>query len=442
MTKVLEFQQDNDMPKKSNRLGFFAGIAFMWLLLFARNVLNIGIPVFALLAVGAVIAMLGDRDEIIALAVCCIPMSNSFQYKYLVLLCIVIYLIKFSSDIRINTAILPLLFMMIWELLHGIGYSFSFYEYLRGFSELIFVTFLMLLKPRKIDFPFIVRILAWVSVGMMLIVLVNLLIESNFDFEAIFNGYYRFGRVDNGAEDFGGDYNPNGLGMICNLSIACIMILSLFGKARLSDYIVLGTLAVFGIMTMSRSFIICLAFLIILYIFSTKESVIKKVRTILIICLIAALLLFIVQATMPYVIDNFLGRFENDDVLNGRDELFSFYTEHIFSSPEYFLFGIGKQDFAIKIHTIYNNDINVSHNGIQELVVCWGAIGLILFIWFLVKMVNNSFNSKKTLACFMPLFLILLKVQSGQLITTGSTLLSFAIALIALQCGAEEEHYG
>lgn len=437
MTKVLELQQENDIPKKSNRGVFYLGMLFMWLLIVARNVLSINIPVLAILAVGVIIAMLGDRDEIIALAVCCIPMSNSFQYKYLILLCILIYAIKFFKDIKISSAILPLLLMMIWELLHGIKYDFSIYEFLRNFSELIFITFLMLLKPRKIDFPFIVRILAWVSIGMMLIILANLLIESKFDLEAIFNGYYRFGKFETGAENFRGTYNPNQLGMICNLAIASIMILIINKTAIVADYVALSLLVVFGIMTMSRAFLLCLALLAILFVFATKESILKKIRTVLILLLIVVIVFMVVKSAMPYVIEQFLGRFEEDDLLNGRDTLFSFYNEHIFSSVEYLLFGIGIQDFAEKFDALYDNNYNVAHNGTQEIVICWGIVGLVLFVYFLIKIIESKNSGKRKLCDFLPLLLILIYVQSGQLITNGMALLAFSLAYTALQTNYE-----
>lgn len=439
MTKVLELQQENDIPKKSNRTIFFIGMLFMWLLIVARNVLSINIPVLAILAVGALIAMLGDRDEIIALGVCCIPMSNSFQYKYLILLCIAIYIFKFFGDIRINGAILPLLLMMIWELLHGIKYNFSFYEYLRGFSELVFVTFLMILKPRKIDFPFIVRILAWVSVGMMMIVLANLLLVSNFNLELIFNGYYRFGSTMTESENFGGTYNPNQLGMICNLAIASIMILIIKKEAKLFDYVALSLLVIFGIMTMSRAFLLCLALLVVLFIFATKESVLKKIRTVILLLLVVVIVFLIVRSTMPFIIEQVLGRFQEEDMLNGRDELFAFYNEHIFSSPEYFVFGIGIQDFAGKFDALYNNSYNVAHNGTQEIVICWGIVGFILFVYFLIKLIKNKNCVKRKLRDFLPVILILVYVQSGQLITNGTALLALALAHIALQTNYEGE---
>ena len=55
--------------------------------------------------------------------------TAAFQYKYLLIACIVIYVLKFGKDVKFTWALFPLALMMIWELLHGLGYSFSVYEY-------------------------------------------------------------------------------------------------------------------------------------------------------------------------------------------------------------------------------------------------------------------------------------------------------------------------
>ena len=105
-------------------------------LIFARNIMGAPIPVIIILAIASFVALISDRNEIIALAISCIPTSTAFQYKYLMFAIIAIYLLKFGKDVKNKTALILLVIMFIWELLHGIGYEFSIYQSLRDFSEL------------------------------------------------------------------------------------------------------------------------------------------------------------------------------------------------------------------------------------------------------------------------------------------------------------------
>jgi hypothetical protein len=50
------------------------------------------------------------------------------------------------------------------------------------------------------------------------------------------------------------------------------------------------------------------------------------------------------------------------------------------SSISNFIFGIGLQDFQGKISSIHSVSINVAHNGIQEIWVVWGILGVVLSI--------------------------------------------------------------
>ena len=90
-----------------------------------------------------------------------------------------------------------------------------------------------------------------------------------------------------------------------------------------------------------------------------------------------------------------------------------FYNEHIFSSIDQFFFGIGLQDFQGKILAIHNVEINVPHNGIQEIWVAWGLIGTVLFIFMLLSLVKiaKKLQPKPDKRQFLPLGILLFYIQ-------------------------------
>ena len=434
---IMEPQQTNP---KINRFVFCCGMALMIASIFARNILDISIPVIVVLAIGALTALIATREEMIALIIACIPMSAGFQYKYLIFVCIVIYAVRFYKDIKFNSAILPLLFMMVWDLIHGIFYPFVLSEFLRGFAELIFCTFLMLIIPKKIDYKLISRLLAISSICMMLIVLLNLLEQTNYNFEEIFVGTYRFGVGDESVKNYGVNYNANALGLIANLSIAGLLQLIVAKKHNIFDYLLIVILVMFGVMTMSRAFLICLVLILAMFAVSGVPTFASKLRRLLLIALIVVLLVTLVLALMPNVYETFAARFKVDDVTNGRSDLFAFYMDHLLSSPKHILFGVGRQGYGDIIADMYtgvyvggDTEMNVCHNGTQELLVCWGFPGLLLFAWFIVEMINKKPKGiKRGIVNYIPLVLILVAAQAGQLITGGTTLMALSFAYVSL----------
>ena len=128
-----------------------------------------------------------------------------------------------------------------------------------------------------------------------------------------------------------------------------------------------------------------------------------------------------------------ISRFQENDLFGGRDKLFLFYNEHIFSSVGYFLFGIGLQDFQGKISSIHNIDINVAHNGIQEIWVVWGVVGVVLFILMLINIIKDAkkYESNPEIRQFC-LLDFTFNSMAGQLIRSEITLWSLVMIYICL----------
>lgn len=434
-TKQKVLSKQNHIPFWGMLMGFFA-------LVFVRTVVGLEFPVILLLGYFCVMALLGDRDEILALAVVCIPTYIIFQYKYALLFLILIYAFKFPKDIKLNSSIIPIILMMVWELLHGFTGVFSISEYLRGFSELIFLGFVMSIPQKERDYPFISRALAFATVCMAFMVVYNLLQENGFSLDALYKDEsFRLGKSDEDVLNFGLNYNANGLGAICNLAIGGILHLFLLKKHQPLDTVLLVLLMILGVMTLSRSFLLCCAFIFVLFVFAGGRSQSAKLKVLLFGALALIALIIVVLVFMPYVFENYLKRFTEEDILNGRDVLLRYYNNHIFSDIKYTLFGTGLQNTYPTIYALYGRSYNVSHNGIQELVLMWGIPGLLLFVACLIDMIRISkkYAVRHRLANFIPLFFMILKAQSGQVITSGETLLSFVFAYYGLCVSFQKE---
>ena len=435
--KKSDYVYEVDSQKAKNRTKFWLWMAGFMALIFVRNIFAIEYPIIILLVYVCCMALFCDHDEIVALAISFVPFYTTFQYRYAILALLVIYALKYAQSLkRINLFVyIPLALMMCWELLHGVFWDFSFVSYLQGFAELIFCTFLISLPNKKFDFSFITRVLAICVIFCCCVLLIKLLQETEFDLNDVFlSGYYRFGVIEDTELTYAISYNANELGYICNLSIIGLLLRVKIEKRNWIDMGLIGALIFFGLLTLSRTFILCLALLILMYIFAFEKDIAKITRGLFSVVIIGALILLILNFTVPFVIENLVARFNDDDVTNGRSDLFLLYGSFVSSSPSNLLFGVGLQDTLNKVSKLDPMIFGVPHNGTEELIVSWGMPGLLLFLYFIVMIISEAKKvlKKHRFANYMPLIMILIVAQAGQLITSGSKLMLLYFAYMVL----------
>ena len=142
----------------------------------------------------------------------------------------------------------------------------------------------------------------------------------------------------------------------------------------------------------------------------------------------------------PAIIDNYVERFNADDVTGGRSYLLTFYNKFIASSPERFWYGIGVQNINLKVGDITGVTVDVPHNGYQQLIIAWGVFGLFFTMLFVLCIVLDARNKNPHAALmgYIPLFLVLINITAGQFITSGTKLLSLVYIYLVI-CNMQKE---
>ena len=170
------------------------------------------------------------------------------------------------------------------------------------------------------------------------------------------------------------------------------------------------------------------------YLFLTEGKLTRKIWSGVGSLCIAVVALVLVQIFVPSVYENLIERFQRADVWNGRGGLFKYYNQFLFSSPLYFLFGIGMQCIYEKVAP-YFPVADVPHMGFQEVCVAWGVVGLVMLgilIWKMLTTSKQYAGGKRQIYQFMPLGLTLVYVMSGQLLTSSRALMAFTFAYVCL----------
>lgn len=420
--------------QKREHIRFYTLILALIVLLFARYGLEIGIPRIVLTGTIALIAVLGNRNEIMAIAMCCIPLHEAVDFFYAVVACSGVYVLKYHREIRINLGVILVMAMICWELLHDFSADFSLRGFLVSVTPLIFLAVLLCLDVSELDYAFIVRTMTAMVATICLVLLTNLIVRANFNLAAAIAGLRRLGQVTETDAVLGGAIHPNSLGIICVITIAGLMQLRAVGRNRGTDLVWMIILLVFGALTSSRTFLVCLLLMALLLVMAQPGDFRKKMRLLLMLALIAAVALLLLSWLFPELLGYYIKRFQVDDITTGRDVLMIDYHRFISDNPRVMFFGVGLQDYGTKLTVLYRVSNNVPHNSIQEIVVAWGLPGLLLIILLCLTLYRRSgkYSGGNKLLNQIPFLIIIAKSMAGQLLTSYYTVLALSYAYLSL----------
>ena len=418
--------------KIPRRRQFYALFSILMLLLLFRYALLVHFPSIVFVAVLAMIAFMGDRDEILAVCVCCIPLCAAMQYYYVVSFCIIVYLLKYGRDIKLDFSFVPMFLIIIWEILHCFSENTNFKALIA--MTLPYILFIVLISIRDIkpDYSFIVRVFSVMVLCTVLVMIVRLLIVSNYDLNSVFMNMYRLGS-NSSEESTEFIINPNSLGIQCVLAISCLMQLRMNGQKKAGDLVMIISLLVLGALTASRTYLACLLIMVAFLFWASKGGVKKKLKLLIGSLLFVLIAIVILYLLFPAALEAFVKRLQVDDLSGGRLRLFVQYNEYLMSSVKSLLWGIGSLDLPWKVKA-YSISEGVPHNGIQEILVAWGILGLLLFLALIYVLIRRSKqeNPHQTKMNYLLLVILFAKALVGQVITSPYTMLAFALVYLSL----------
>ena len=425
------------LRQERSYLRFWVLFAALSAMIFVRYGLQIGIPrVLALVPIVA-IALLGDKTELIAICMCLIPFHESLDFYYALVLVIAIYVFKNFRQIRINASFFLMLLMVLWELLHCLAGDFSPVTFVVSLAPIIALVVFLCSDFSDLDYAFVVRAVAAAAMVVCVTMLVQLLWISRFDLASFFVNLRRLGALSEQAADrlqlSGGLIQTNSLGVICVMITATLLQLRFSGQSKRSDTYVMLTLLIFGTLTASRTFLVCLALMIFLVLMGQK-GVVKKLRYLGIAILALGFLVLLFSIFFTEQLEYFVSRFFEADITTGRDDLMVVYHRFIMDHMNILFFGVGLQNHGDKLVTHYRVANNVPHNSIQEIAVIWGIPGLLLMAALIFWLCYQAYRKmgRRKLINYIPVIIILFKSVAGQLLTSNYSMLALAFGYLNL----------
>lgn len=356
------------------------------------------------------------------LNIMCMLLGQSFAKIRYILLIIDFLMIMFCEEEKI----LPILFFMhpnsalydnigftyLFNITVTIGAIRLFLKNINKIEKKAFALFAMILtwelililKSGLID-KSLLSLVSWISSYLVLIILSK---NQKFDFSTVYKYFFigficaffagltiplkRFGLSFPTAYRFTGLLrDPNYYSMD---AILLIFGAGCYAKLNNKNQIIyMVIIFAMGICSVSKMFIALFAIGCLLKVIYECKKV--KISRIFIGLLILSIIVYIVYATgfLNMFLEKYLYRTETTSLFTGRDDLFSYYINEIFSSPTNLLFG----NSALKYSRVLNpSDINsffqnfVAHNTYLDIILAWGILGAIIYIFFVKTVYGNA----------------------------------------------------
>lgn len=412
----------------------FCVVSSFLLLLTLRDFCKVFIPLELFVIILILAVFFFKKSDYAILGVVTIPLGHGVQVPSLLLVCLLAIFFKFvvSNKVRITKITLCILGLCFIELCNVIIHPYSdFVEYIRYAVSLLFLAF-VLDNTDESDKELCSRIFNYYITVYTFVMfdIVYQLIERYGSIVYIISNGIRFGNLAEKGEHLVSLYdNENNIALFSLIAVmACVAELwkSSTRERKVLLYVLLISSSFFGFMTLSKAYLFSYVFLgILIFAKILRQSNTSILRKIMIFCSSIALSIFAYIEIFADIINNIFTRIDTTEISSGRMNIFNLYNEYILDNIELSAFGIGIQNPAEKTG-IWNS----MHNGIQQVYVSFGIVGLILFIiliYSILKKGNVYRKCKISLINTIVFFALFIYTQSIQFMSSSSIFLFLII---------------
>lgn len=412
------------MLKTNRRLLIAQGVVFVALLLnaFGANT----IPDYIILGIAMIIPFILEPMDIAAYIVGFSMMGTGIQTTYIAIACLLALLLKSKQKIKVVTIIAVLVFVL-YELVHLLfrpeDNLMEYLRYVMAYALLFYIAFM------DYDAQARIRMADSFIFGTMFCIVhifVETLIFENGDITVFWDGSYRFGYSAQLGVDLTMAADPNLVGQSCLLVIVLCVSLFLLGYKKRKYYLTAAIALIAGTMTLSKTFIIMLAVMVLLvFLFAGSWNSSKAFKNRVIFLLFVALGCYMVMQIYPDYLENIIARAEGD-ATTGRLSGAQKYFAYLMQDMKALLVGVGMQNVGEK------TGIGASpHAAIIEAMTCWGLVGTIAMISVLVKATVKHASSIKTrMVNYFPLIIFVIVTQSTQLFRLRDKVFAMVMVIV------------
>lgn len=227
------------------------------------------------------------------------------------------------------------------------------------------------------------------------------------------------------------NYNANQLGIMMTLTMAILLIaMDLKKLPKLVAFSGIGYALFILMLTRSRTSLLLAVFTAAVYywvVIIRRRQIRRGLVLFIVMLCVVALVVHLFPGIVTATLNRFIGQ---EDISNGRTELFQFYITEWSANPWCFLFGYGIGSYS----DVLTHATNSPHNILTDILICWGVTGVLLLagVWFLcTRRHARLIPRQKQLLAYLPAIIAFVASLGGQYLTTGFPHLRLCFLILA-----------
>lgn len=414
------------------------------LILGARELLSISVNQYALLGFMVSVMPFMSYEKLVSYTAFLIPISIGVNILVLwgALVFLFIKAPKISRKQYVFTlyfALSEIIALLIWGKLIQYNMYIFYISYIGIFFFLIF-------DRNKLDLSKPIRLFCYATVFAISIITLKAVMIIGLDGIA----FMRVGDTSN-FDNFDEDttiqsfvMNPNTLAYFSVVCYSCLLIG--YKKLRINIwlyYCLMALTIINGVLAVSRTWLVLVAVITLFY-FTQRKST-KK----LIIATVAVVVLSVFGFSfINSIIDRFDSRMSNNSLstAGGRAEIFQEYNDMVLNNPQLWMFGTSVTNYKNVSNDMYSFSATTKqangamHNATQQIYVCCGFLGLIVFGVVAYKIYQLYMRRGRIPKIyFLPILSAFLFCQTIQFLTPSFLMLPFIIGVFCLRLGENSQ---
>lgn len=404
-------------------------------ILYYRDFAVVDLNKFYLVIATFGVAAILDYKRVIYLLCFLFPLSCGIPSNFIYPLLTCVLFLK-DPQKSVNKVVLFIVFFLM-EISHYGFYTFDTrIAEVVGYASILFLLFYIIAdNSKEIDCGRCITMFCiGVAVLLLGIIINNTLLMNQLD---PINGIVRLG--DNKEL---GDFeearmmltaNANTIGYYSIAAISCLLVLQYYKKINSILFLILFAVSFYGgVLSVSRTWAILMIFSVIVYLRFMKHNIVKSL--LLIGVLSIGVVVFLSQNEL--ILEFFTQRFTEDSTnlstAGGRTIVFQEYNAYLADNPLSLIWGEG---------AVYYKEASgiasATHNALQQIIVSYGLVGLCIFICAFIRSTKKYF-SKKELMAILPLCMMVLFVQTIQILNPYFLMAPIIVAFYALKMGKSQ----
>lgn len=329
--------------------------------------------------------------------------------------------------------------ILIIELLHFISYLFQveFVKYLI-FAPYIFLFFIILFDDNQDDASINLSIKYFIIGTSFILFTIVVHSIALYGVDGVLLGAMRIGGDDTGFDLVGPiDITIMNANTLAYFSVSAFSLLLFSNKDNFSVFgkiVLLLILLCAGILSTSRTWLFTMAFVFVVYFLFGEMK--RRIGG-----LVFVVVLFVFSIKYNTLTESFTERFqerleneENMKKAGGRTTLFKAYNDFMLDHPNRIIYGTGTVYYK-QVCQVYNS----IHSGLQQIYVCYGLLGIAIYVMAGIVFYKRYIKHKKTRFWdYVPFLACFVFDQSIQFLSPHALMFPFLAVLLPLKLKMNE----